>query len=133
MAADRVFDTTELLESILMELPFRNIVFTATLVSRQWKAVVDNSISLQRATFRAPDGDPTLLVSAVQGDKIPLRPLLKMSSVKVQPLWEAITASCSMGILREDIDTSAIEARPRAWQYDHHSDEVGESHNFWSV
>lgn len=39
MGAEKVFDTIELLESVLLKLPFNDIAFTAPLVSKQWKAV----------------------------------------------------------------------------------------------
>lgn len=49
-AAMQVFDTYELLEMILYELPTRDVVF-AQKVSKQFKSVIENSTKLQRALF----------------------------------------------------------------------------------
>ena len=52
-AATQVFDTTELLEMILYELPTKDLLF-AQRISKQAKAVIDNSTKLQQALFFKP-------------------------------------------------------------------------------
>jgi hypothetical protein len=52
-AATQVFDTTELLEIILYELPTKDLLF-AQRISKQTKAVIDNSTKLQQALFFKP-------------------------------------------------------------------------------
>jgi len=52
-----VFETNELLEQILLFLPAKNI-FSVWRVSKQWAAVIDSSIGLQRKMFLRPDDKP---------------------------------------------------------------------------
>lgn len=56
MASLNVFDTNELLEAILVCLPFEDIIITRG-VSKSWNAMFDSSLQLKRATFRAPVGE----------------------------------------------------------------------------
>ena len=53
-ARRRVLDTTELLEAILLGLPVKTLLL-AQRVSHGFKAVIDNSIHLQRALFFLPN------------------------------------------------------------------------------
>lgn len=135
MAATRVFDTTELLESILLELPFKNIAFTAPLVSKQWKAVVDNSASLQKATFRIADGDPILPIAASRVDELEsghLSPILQSHPARILQLFEDPTPHCREGPFGDDIDTSVTETLPRSWRYKYYdfTDPVSGHHGF---
>lgn len=52
-ASNAVFATVELHESILHNLPTKDLLF-AQLVSKQWKAAIDKSPKLQRALFLQP-------------------------------------------------------------------------------
>lgn len=52
-ARKAVFSTAELLESILHELPTKDLLL-AQAVSKHWKATIDNSPKLQRALFFKP-------------------------------------------------------------------------------
>lgn len=49
-ASTAVFDTVELLENILLNLPMKDLLLDAR-VCRKWKEVINGSISLQRALF----------------------------------------------------------------------------------
>jgi hypothetical protein len=51
--AAQVFDTVELLETILYELPTKDLLF-AQGVNKQWKAVIENSSKLRHALFVDP-------------------------------------------------------------------------------
>jgi hypothetical protein len=53
MAAQQVFDITELLEAILLELPIKDLLF-AQKICRRFKAVIEDSTSLQKALFFQP-------------------------------------------------------------------------------
>lgn len=118
MASTRVFDTVELLEAILTYLTFDEIAFTVPLVCKQWKSVIDNSISLQRASFRIADGEPILpkpgQVTKVNEDESGYTtPVLQSQPQRILTLFE------------DKLDNNfapAIEARPRSWHYHHCSD-----------
>lgn len=56
--------TVELLESILYELPTRDLLL-AQRVNKQWQAVVGSSKKLQRALFFAPVSGPPLEVDGI--------------------------------------------------------------------
>ena len=58
-AARTVSNTYELLESILLLLPFHNIL-DAKAVCKQWQAVTADSSFLQQAIFRHPGRDTPL-------------------------------------------------------------------------
>lgn len=53
-AYTRVLETAEFLELILFHLPMQDLLVTAQLVSRTWKAAVDSSPTLQAALFFRP-------------------------------------------------------------------------------
>ena len=53
-AASQVFCTPELLESILLHVPPRDLLCHATLVCSQWHAVIDTCAPIQRALFFLP-------------------------------------------------------------------------------
>ena len=53
-AKDAVFDTAELLEMILFELPTKDLLLS-TGVSQSWKAAIKSSKRLQRALFYITD------------------------------------------------------------------------------
>lgn len=59
VAAQKVFDTTELLEEILQYLPTRDLLLNQR-VCTTWKNCIDNSIKLQRALFFRPVGEPVV-------------------------------------------------------------------------
>jgi len=52
MASRKVFETYELLGTILLRLPMLNVL-KAKVVSRQWKAVIEDSSPLKQALFLA--------------------------------------------------------------------------------
>lgn len=52
-AGQKVSEIPELLETILVDLPY-GIIVRARLVSHRFKIVIESSLPLQRATFRAP-------------------------------------------------------------------------------
>jgi hypothetical protein len=54
MAVARVFDITELLETILLQLSTRDILAVKP-VSKSWKRLIERSIAISRATFHAPN------------------------------------------------------------------------------
>jgi hypothetical protein len=54
MAVARVFDITELLETILLQLCTREILAVKP-VSKLWKRLIERSIAISRATFHAPN------------------------------------------------------------------------------
>lgn len=54
-AAIKVFDVNELLEAVLLNLPFQDM-FKAKAVCKSWKALIDSSPELRRAMFLAPSG-----------------------------------------------------------------------------
>jgi hypothetical protein len=54
MAVARVFDITELLETILLQLSTREILAVKP-VSKSWKRLIERSIAISRATFHAPN------------------------------------------------------------------------------
>ena len=57
---DTVFETTELLESILFQLPTRDLLLGQR-VSKRWQAVIGISRKLQRALFLEPvKGEPLI-------------------------------------------------------------------------
>ena len=61
-ASSRVINTVELLERVLLELPFRDLLLVSR-VSKQFEAVVKGSIAIQRDLFllaESPDGKPRL-------------------------------------------------------------------------
>jgi hypothetical protein len=60
-ALARVFDVPELAESILTQLTMRDILCGVVQTSQHWRAVVESSLHLQRALFRAPVALPPLL------------------------------------------------------------------------
>lgn len=66
MAAAAVFNTAELLEGILLQLPFADIL-KAKRVTKAWKQLIVDSVLLCRATFLAPDGQPILVDVADTG------------------------------------------------------------------
>lgn len=51
--ASKVVAVTELLESILVELPMKDLLF-AQKICKHWKAVIDTSDKLQKALFLKP-------------------------------------------------------------------------------
>lgn len=53
-AAGRVFAIPELLEEILLHLPFQNILVDAQRVDKTWQAVIKTSRKLQQALFFEP-------------------------------------------------------------------------------
>lgn len=53
MSATKVFNTVEILETILLQLPIRDVLLDQR-VSRSWRAVIAGSISIQRALFLRP-------------------------------------------------------------------------------
>lgn len=60
MAAEKVFDTAELLEWVLLELDFKDIL-KAKAISRKCKATIEGSIKIKRKLFLVADGDPITL------------------------------------------------------------------------
>lgn len=54
MAVSRVFDITELLESILLELSIREILAVKP-VTRSWKCLIERSVLIRRKTFHSPN------------------------------------------------------------------------------
>ncbi|KAL4954382.1 hypothetical protein BDW69DRAFT_163300, partial [Aspergillus filifer] len=58
-AANRVLETPELLEMILVQTDMRTLLISAQRVCRTWKALIDHSPSLQRALFFTPVKDPS--------------------------------------------------------------------------
>lgn len=93
LAIERLFNTTELLEAILLRLPFKEIL-KSQLVAKRWKETIQISISLQKAMHIAADGDvvrPSFPYHC--GDPRlynPFReyPFLETSSFEVLPLFE---------------------------------------------
>lgn len=59
--SQETFDTAELLEAILLELPMKDLLLSQK-VCKQWKAMVDSSIRVQRKLFMAPAeaSDPSI-------------------------------------------------------------------------
>lgn len=53
-AAGKVFGTTELLEQILLDLPYRQL-FSLMRISRNWQATIAGSPKIRTALFLAPD------------------------------------------------------------------------------
>ncbi|KXT01652.1 hypothetical protein AC578_2763 [Pseudocercospora eumusae] len=53
MATSKVYDTVELLESILLELPIRDVLL-AQRVAKSWQQTISGSIKLQRSLFFKP-------------------------------------------------------------------------------
>ncbi|EME80895.1 uncharacterized protein MYCFIDRAFT_85160 [Pseudocercospora fijiensis CIRAD86] len=53
MAAAKVFDTVELLEAILLELPIRDVPL-AQRIAQTWQQTINGSIKLQRSLFLKP-------------------------------------------------------------------------------
>ncbi|KAF7185575.1 hypothetical protein HII31_13072 [Pseudocercospora fuligena] len=53
MSAIKVFDTVELLESILLELPIRDVLL-AQRIAKSWQQTITGSIKLQRSLFLKP-------------------------------------------------------------------------------
>lgn len=53
-ACHRVFDVPELAESIFLQLDLYDITWTILCTCRSWKAIVDNSMKLQRLLFYRP-------------------------------------------------------------------------------
>lgn len=71
MAADKVFDTAELVEWVLLELDFKDIL-KAKAITRKIKAVIEGSPKIKRKLFLAADGDPILPLPPSKGiDKYP--------------------------------------------------------------
>lgn len=60
-STDKVFNTPELFELILLELPLRTLLTRASLVSKQWRNFITSSPALQRALFfkTCPSGTPS--------------------------------------------------------------------------
>ena len=58
-AASKVFNTVELLESILLELPCKDIVL-AQRVSKIWQGTVTGSLELQKALYFVPSQLPAI-------------------------------------------------------------------------
>ncbi|KAI1759873.1 hypothetical protein GGR53DRAFT_526781 [Hypoxylon sp. FL1150] len=52
MASSRVFDITELLQYILVEVPMRDLLTNAQRVCQRWKRVIDHFPALQQALFQ---------------------------------------------------------------------------------
>ncbi|KAM3414897.1 hypothetical protein BST61_g10040 [Cercospora zeina] len=54
IAAHRLFNVTELLENILLELPFKDLLVIASRVCKRFKEVLDHSTRIQQALFFQP-------------------------------------------------------------------------------
>ncbi|KAF2766459.1 hypothetical protein EJ03DRAFT_353945 [Teratosphaeria nubilosa] len=57
-AAHKVFDITELLDMIMLNLGGYHNILVARAVCKRWQAVFEQSLAIKRITFRAP-GDHT--------------------------------------------------------------------------
>lgn len=92
MAVERVFDTIELLEMILLQLPLKDILI-AKAVTKRWKQVIDTSLSLRKATYTVANGD--VIRSSLPDSKRESRefslcrsmPMLDMKACEVMPLF----------------------------------------------
>lgn len=94
-------------------------VYLLTASSQNGK-VVDNSASLQKATFRIADGNPILPIAASREDDLGsgiLSPILQLHPARILQLFEDATPHCREGPFGDDIDTSATETLPRSWRY----------------
>ena len=79
-ATDAVVSTTELLEMILVDLPLNDILI-ARAVCQHWNSLINSSLRLRRANFRASDGRGYLSLHPYQhGPDFLLHPLLAPSS-----------------------------------------------------
>lgn len=61
MAGIALSETNELLEQILLHLPMKEIIL-ARAVSRQWKALIQTSLPLKRATWRGTAAEDHLTI-----------------------------------------------------------------------
>ena len=94
MAASKVCQTTETLEQILVHIPLRELLLSRG-VSRNWKTLIETSLPLKQATFRAiqTKGSLTLLEADVEIEMSSGYPLVEIppSHVKKQS-WSILSS-----------------------------------------
>lgn len=112
-ATSRVFNTPELLETILLHLPMNDII-SANTVSKQWRASITGSVSLQRALFlvAVPGQYLTLdLHAATEATNIYWDdisddlPLLENNTFSINPVFKATTYGPEPEPLSYTVDT----------------------------
>ncbi|KAI1371216.1 hypothetical protein F4677DRAFT_464464 [Hypoxylon crocopeplum] len=107
----RVFDTTELLEEILLGFNDRELLVNAQRVSTQWNTLIQNSPRLQQNLFYR--AGPKCLGTIQPGDRYVKNPLIAMVlpclfNLMVRNGGEYVTHT----------DTSTITTRTLAWDLD---------------
>lgn len=95
-AAFRALNTTELLETILLQLPMKDII-SAKSVSKRWRALIAGSVSLQRALYlvATPGQYPTIDLAAAarisDGSYIgDFMPPVQNNTFSVNPVFKAV-------------------------------------------
>lgn len=90
MAAAKVLATTELLETILLNLPMRDIL-RGKAVASDWKQTIEKSIKLKKASFLVADGNPIARCSP------PDQEYLKKTAFQFNPLFRSMRDSTRTG------------------------------------
>lgn len=92
MTVERVFNTTELLEAVLLRLPFKEI-FKAQAVTRRSREVVDKSQALRRAMHVSPKGrvlhplDPSQMTRPTLSPPSSKLPLMEHTTFDTAPIF----------------------------------------------
>lgn len=68
MATQKVFETTELLEMTLIQLPVRDLLF-AQRVCKTWNICIDHSSKLRKGLFFQPAGELTTIAAALEEEE----------------------------------------------------------------
>ena len=93
-AQDQAFATPEILEAILLQLPFVNLLVDAHLVNHEWKNLIDSSPLLQQALFFQPESFTGLepRINSLLQRSFPIffdRPQIGHDNVQYQKMREA--------------------------------------------
>lgn len=84
-ASAAAFDTFELLEMIIVQLPVHDIL-VARAVCRNWNSLIESSLQIRRSTFRAPNGGEYLALVKRQPNAWPVPVRMSPADYTVCPL-----------------------------------------------
>ena len=106
-AKDRVLKTTEILESILLQLPIRDLLVSAQQVSQGWNIIIQSSPAIQEALFFQPP--------RTSDQEQIFNPLLQTSFAPWFNNHDEINTQWISGITFHDLDWNRTVAKRHAY------------------